>query len=105
MIDERALYEIEPDEVVINGITYRKRPSSVPAFPCWDGGPLGGIVFVNWLSSIHKTVNTGNPWKGGGVSCKTFERAALRAAKQRKYEYEQAVRVVEAYEAARGKMK
>jgi len=105
MIDERALHDIEPDEVVINGITYRKRPSTVPAFPCWDGGPRGGIVFVNWLNSISRTVDKNNPWKGGGVGCKTFERAALRAAKQRKFEYEQAVRVVEAYEAAKEKAK
>ena len=105
MIDERALHDIEPDEVVINGITYRKRDYIVPGQPCWDGGPVGGVVSVHWLNSITGTVDKSNPWKGGGVSCKTFERAALRAAKQRKFEYEQARRVVEAYEAARGKMK
>ena len=99
MIDEREMYELIPDEVIVNFDLYRKRPSVVPGFPCWDGGPVGGIVSVNWLSSVNKTVNRDNPWKGDGLSCKTFERAAILAHKGQKREYERAKRLVADYEA------
>lgn len=103
--DEREMYELIGDEVEVNGITYRKRPSFVPGFPCWDGGAAGGIVFINWLSSVKKTVDQRNPWRGDGMSCKTFERAAILAHKGQKRDYQQAKRTVEKYEAAREKAK
>ena len=111
MIDERELYEITADEVVVDGITYRKRPSSSgPDLPCWDGGAVGGIVFVNWRDRTKRMVET-NPWKvyGGGSSYgsgyKTFEKAASAAYKNQKREYEAAKKAVADYETAKEKAK
>lgn len=98
--DERELYELLGDEVVVDGITYRKRPYVVPGTFCWDGGPVGGIVSINWLNSVKKIVDQRNPWKGGVYSCKTFERAAICSRKHRKQAYEEAKKVVAAYEGA-----
>jgi hypothetical protein len=109
LIDEREMNEITPDEVVVAGITYRKRPST-PTHPCWDGGPVGGIVFVNWLSPTK--VDHAHPWRThGGVGTpgsrihRTFDAAAVKAQRDQRREYDEARKLVEAYEAARKEKK
>lgn len=104
MIDEREMYELLGDEVIVDGVTYRKRPAAA-GHPCWDGGPIGGIVFINWLNSVKRTVDERNPWKvyGGSstaTSFKTFERAAIVARKYMRREYDEAKKTVAAYEEA-----
>lgn len=95
------------DQRTVNGIVYtvtEYNPGNSRF--CWDGGPLGGKVYINWLNRTAKLVDADHPWRGyvGGGSMptgfSTFERAAERLQRWKLHEYDCAKKLVAEYEAA-----